>query len=277
MTPDAGLPPPSGIDRLVEIDRDTIEGFQRNGHAVVRGLVSAEEISEFRPAIEALVGRLAEKAVPIEARDTYGRAFLQAHNLWTRSPDTKRLVFAARFAKVAADLLGVEGVRLYHDQALFKEPGGGHTPWHQDQSYWPLETNDTITMWLPLVDVPAEVGTMTFANGSHLRGNLGSFVIGDDSEARFSEVVRELNLVEATHGAVKAGDATFHRGWTLHRAPPNPTSLMRSVMTVIWYADGTRVSQDTSGARFFDHKLWLADTPPGEVAAGPLNPVLWPR
>ena len=78
MTPDAGLPPPSGIDRLVEIDRDTIDGFQRNGHAVVRGLVSPQEISEFRPAIEALVGRLAEKAVPIEARDTYGRAFLQA-------------------------------------------------------------------------------------------------------------------------------------------------------------------------------------------------------
>ena len=61
--------------------------------------------------------------------------------------------------EAAAHLLGVDGVRLSHDQALFKEPGGGRTPWHQDQCYWPLDTDKTITMWMPLVDVPGEVGT----------------------------------------------------------------------------------------------------------------------
>ena len=81
----------------------------------------------------------------------------------------------------------------------------------------------------------------------------------------------------AYYGALKAGDATFHRGWTLHRAPPNPTPLLRSVMTIIWYADGTRVSQDVSGARYYDHILWLAETPSGNRAEGPLNPLLWPR
>ena len=63
-------------------------------------------------------------------------------------------MFAPRFAEVAARLLGVEGVRLYHDQGLFKEPGGGPTPWHQDGYYWPLDTERTITLWMPLVDVP---------------------------------------------------------------------------------------------------------------------------
>lgn len=29
--------------------------------------------------------------------------------------------------------LQVDGVRIYHDQALFKSPGGGPTPWHCDQ------------------------------------------------------------------------------------------------------------------------------------------------
>ena len=38
-----------------------------------------------------------------------------------------------------------KSVRLYHDQALFKEAGGGITPWHQDQHYWPLDTDRTIT------------------------------------------------------------------------------------------------------------------------------------
>jgi ectoine hydroxylase-related dioxygenase (phytanoyl-CoA dioxygenase family) len=277
MSFDSELPAPSDIDRPHPIDAATIADFRRNGHAVIRGLASSGEIAEFRPAIESAVGRLAERVPPIEERNTYGQAFLQAHNLWTRDERTKRFIFSARFAKAAADLMGVDGVRLYHDQALFKEPGGGHTPWHQDQTYWPLDTDETITMWMPLVDVPLEVGTMTFANGSHLRGDLGRFIIGDESEAKFSRTVSELGLATQTHGALKAGDATFHRGWTLHRAPANPTPLMRSVMTIIWYADGTRVSADVTGARVYDHKLWLDETPPGDVAAGPLNPLLWPR
>ena len=277
MTFTADLPPRSGIDETVEITPETIAAFQRDGHAVVRGLASPEEIAEFRPPIEASVARLATRMPALEERDTYGKAFLQAHNLWTRNETTKRFVFSARFARVAAELMGVSGVRLYHDQALFKEPGGGHTPWHQDQTYWPLETDDTITMWMPLVDVPPDVGTMTFAKGSHRHGDLGKYIIGDESEAKFSEIVDQMGLVGETHGALKAGDATFHRGWTLHRAPANPTPLLRSVMTIIWYADGARVSDDVTGARVFDHKLWLGEIPSGEVANGPINPLLWPR
>jgi ectoine hydroxylase-related dioxygenase (phytanoyl-CoA dioxygenase family) len=277
MSIDPSLPEPSTIDQVITLDARTIDDFRENGHTVVHGLASTQEVEEYRPAIEMSVEKLADRVAPLDQRDTYGKAFLQAHNLWTRHEKTKCFVFSARFAKVAADLLGVPGVRLYHDQALFKEPGGGHTPWHQDQTYWPLETNDTITMWMPLVDIPASVGTMTFANGSQTRGDLGRFVIGDESEAAFGETVRRLGLTTQTHGPLKAGDATFHRGWTLHRAPANPTELMRSVMTIIWYADGTCVSADVGGARFFDHKLWLAEIPSGKRANGPLNPLLWPR
>ncbi len=273
----ADLPPPSGIDTPFALDASTVDGFRRHGHAVVRGLASAEEIARFAPPILAQERRLAEKAPPLEERATYFKAFLQGHNLWTRDAAIKPFVFSARFAKVAAELMGVAGVRLYHDQSLTKEPGGGHTPWHQDQTYWPLDTDDTITMWMPLVDVPEAVGTMTFADGSYARRDLGPWTIGDESEAEFAGLVAREGFSTTTHGALKAGDATFHRGWTLHRAPANPTPLMRSVMTVIWYADGTRVSDDLSGVRALDHKYWLGSVPPGEVADGPMNPVLWPR
>ncbi len=273
----ADLPPPSGIDTPFALDGRTVDDFRRNGHAVVRGLASAEEIARFAPPILAQERRLAAKAPPMEERATYFKAFLQGHNLWMRDPAIKPFVFAARFAKVAAELMGVPGVRLYHDQSLTKEPGGGHTPWHQDQTYWPLETDDTITMWMPLVDVPETVGTMTFADGSHARRDLGPWVIGDESEAAFGEMVEREGFITTTHGVLKAGDATFHRGWTLHRAPANSTSLVRSVMTIIWYADGTRVSENLAGVRAMDHQYWLGSVPPGQVADGPLNPVLWPR
>src|SRR5205823_1429564 len=148
-----------------------------------------------------------EGVAPFEARDTYGKAFLQAAHLWRLDDNVRRFVLAPRFAKVAAELLGVGGVRLYHDQALIKESGGGHTPWHQDQRYWPLDTDATITMWMPLDDVPPDVGTMTFACGSHLLGDLAGPVISDDSEAMFDAAVRSKGLALDTHGPLAAGDA----------------------------------------------------------------------
>ena len=81
----------------------------------------------------------------LENRDTYGKAFLKGMNLWSKDEGVRRFVLARRFAAIVANLLGVEGVHVYHDQALLTESGGGITPWHQDQHYWPLDTDNTIT------------------------------------------------------------------------------------------------------------------------------------
>ena len=168
-------------------------------------------------------------------------------------------------------------MRLYHDQALFKEPGGGITPWHQDQFYWPLDTPHTITLWMPLVEITPEMGPMEFASGSHRLGNLGDFAIGDASQEAFQRVVEENELPITAYGEFAAGDATFHGGWTLHRAPPNRTQRMREVVTVIYFAADARVGPLDHPARRFDRDVWLAGCEPGEPAAGPLNPVLWSR
>ena len=265
------------LDGPAAIDPACVAELAEKGHTVVRGLASPEEVEAFRVPIEEDVRRFADTfAKPLDERDTYGKAFLQVPNLWQRSEVVSRFTFSSRFAHAAAQLLGVEGVRLYHDQALTKEPGGGYTPWHQDQVYWPFDTDRTITMWMPLVDVPAEVGSMTFANGSHRHGELGSHVIGDESEAAYDALVGELGLETETHGGLVAGDAPFHTGWTLHRAPANGSDLLRSVMTVIWFADGARVGPIDSRFRRLDQKVWLDSIPTGELAAGPLNPRLWP-
>jgi hypothetical protein len=160
---------------------------------------------------------------------------------------------------------------------LFKEAGGGRTPWHQDQYYWPLDTEKTITMWMPLVDVSAEIGSMTFASGSQRHGYLGSYAISDESDAEFARMVDEKALPLDTHGALAAGDATFHNGWMLHSAPANPTGILRAVMTIIWYADGARVSEPQSPAQEFDRKLWLGGVEAGQPAEGKNNPRLWPN
>lgn len=254
-----------------------IESFRRDGHCVVRGLASADEVAAVRPAIEEAAGRRTAGVAPLEERDTYGKAFLQATNVWRLDEAVREFVFDPRFARAAAELMGVDGVRLYHDQALIKEPGGGPTPWHQDQRYWPLDTPGTVTMWMPLTDVGPEVGSMTFASGSHLLGDFGVPGISDESEAQFAAIVRRRGLPEDSHGALAAGDATFHAGWTLHRAGDNPTSAPRPVITVIYYADGARVSEPADDYQRFDLAMWLKGSAPGERAEGEHNPRLWRR
>jgi len=265
------------LDDSFELSPQTVESFREHGHVVVRALASSEEVAAYRPGlVEAGQSRRYDHR-PLEERDTYGRAFVQMLNLWRADPVSKAFVFARRFAKVAAELLGVDAVRLYHDQALFKEPGGGHTPWHQDQVYWPLDTPATITLWMSLVPVDLEMGPMTFASGSHELGSVGDLVISDESDEEIARLVAERGLERVSCGALAPGDASFHSGWTLHSAPPNVTQRMREAMTIIYYADGTRVGPIDHPARRFDRDTWLKGCEPGALAAGPLNPVLYDR
>lgn len=264
------------LDAPVRLAGDEAEGFARDGHACLRGLLSPAVVAGLAPAVQQAAAARTGAVVPLDERDTYGRAFLQAANVWRLDDDVRRLVCSRRLASAAAALLGVDGVRLYHDQVLTKEAGGGITPWHQDQRYWPLETDATVTVWLPLGPVAAEVGSMTFASGSHLLGDLRGPVISDESEAAFAAAVRERRLELASYGALELGDATFHAGWTLHRAGANPTAGDRPVLTVIYFADGTKVAEPADDFQGFDLAVWLKGLAPGDVAASDRNPLLFP-
>ena len=263
------------LEQAYPLSQEQISSYQRDGHMIIRNLASSSVIDGYRPLIEEEVRQLNRENRPLEERDTYGKAFLQIQNLWERNEIIRQFVFARRFAKVAAQLMGVNGVRMYHDQALFKEPGGGHTPWHQDQIYWPVDTDHTITMWMPLVDISQEVGSMTFASESHKRGYISKLVISDQSHKTLKEYIEHEQLAQVNYGGMTAGDATFHAGWTLHSAPGNPTEHMREVMTVIYVADQTRVLEPDSNARKSDLNRWMPGLKPGDWIDSPLNPVMY--
>lgn len=264
------------LDSDYALTPDQIAGYQKNGFALLRGLASPEETAAYRTVLSGITDEFATNYPPLEKRDTYGKAFIQLGNLWEQSPDAAKFSLARRFAKVAAELMGVEGVRLYHDQALYKEPSGGHTPWHQDQQYWPLDGAKCVTLWMPLVDCSAEMGTMRFAAGSQALGYLGPLNISDDSEKQLSDLVAESGFPIEYAGDMKAGDATFHNGWTIHGAPGNASATTtREVMTVIYVADGATITEPDSGSRKNDLARWFPGLQPGDLAASKLNPLLY--
>jgi ectoine hydroxylase-related dioxygenase (phytanoyl-CoA dioxygenase family) len=262
------------LDSEYPLTQGQIDQYQRDGHILLRGLCSPQEIAAFQPIIGTTTGRYNKETRELKERDTYGRAFLQVTNLWQRDPDVARFVLARRFAQVAARLMQVPGVRLYHDQALYKEPGGGPTPWHQDQFYWPMETDRSITMWMPLVDVPVEKGALTFASGSHTEGSVCPLALSDESEKVIQELVDSRDFPIAVE-PMNAGDATFHSGWTLHRAPGNQTDSLREIMTVIYYPDGTVCSQPRDKFQQLDLDTFFPGRKPGEPADTELNPLVY--
>ncbi|QGQ98169.1 phytanoyl-CoA dioxygenase family protein [Paenibacillus psychroresistens] len=265
----------SELNQPYSLDKDQITRYGDDGHILLRGLASQSLIEHYRPQIVDEVKRLNQETRPLEKRDTYGKAFLQIMNLWEQSKLIEPFVFAKRFAKVAAELMNVTGVRIYHDQALFKEPGGGYTPWHQDQIYWPVDTDKVITLWMPLVDVPDEVGSMTFVSGSHKHGYISKMEISDMSHQTLKSYIESEKLPQANYGALQAGDATFHAGWTLHSAPGNPTAHTREVMTIIYIADETRVLEPDSNARKSDLERWMPGLKAGDPINSRLNPLLY--
>ncbi len=265
------------LDSEYRVPAEAVEKYRRDGHALLRGVASPEEVAAYRPVIQRVVDQYKRETRPLHERDTYGKAFLQITNLWEVDEHARRFVTARRFAQIAADLMGVDAVRVYHDQALFKEAGGGHTPWHQDQYYWPLDTDHTITMWMPLVDASEEMGTMTFASGSQRERYLGPIPISDESQELFNRFVSEKGFPLESCGAMRAGDASFHSGWTLHSAPGNRTDRTREAMTIIYFADGARIIEPDNKNRVADLERWHPGQKPGELAASALNPVVYRR
>ena len=116
------------LDTPYELRETDIGIYQRKGHVLLADVLPAQVIPPYHDAIVQTVAERNTERRALKDRDTYGMAFLQTVNLWEHSAKVREYVMAARFAGIAARLMGVPRVRLYHDQALFKEAGGGITP-----------------------------------------------------------------------------------------------------------------------------------------------------
>ena len=179
----------------------------------------------------------------------------------------------ALLASTAAELLDVRQVRLYQDCVFVKEPGHAETNWHSDLRMTPLDTNDFVTVWVPLTTIPAGLAGsgLLFAEGSHRDFALPFWYkdagTGKDLHGRYRQ---------ASAGRMVPGDATFHHGWVLHAAGgwPAEASAPRVAYTVSFFAEGTRTlpqsDQLRRGATHDEDQESYAEWFPGRVLPGQL-------
>lgn len=263
------------LNATYPLDEATIRRFQEDGFIRLPNVLSAETLAEYAPDISHVVdenNRL--KDVPFEQRSLYDQAFVQVMNIWTRNKHVRELAFSKRLARIAAELMGARGVRMWHDQALYKEPSGGFTPWHVDQQYWPMSGPNSITAWIPLQPVPIEMGPLCFGRGSQRKRIGRDLEISAESERQIGDEVRKAKIDEVQE-PYELGDVSFHLGWTLHRAGPNQTSQPRRVFTIIYMDVDMRLATPTNKNQQLDWETWTPSTQIGEVMADQLNPVLY--
>ena len=264
------------LDQPYSVTPEQSSFFAQHGFIKIKNIFDASVIDYMNIVISKEVDRLNNQQVPLEERDTYGKAFLQIMNLWTHTTVVKDIVFSKRIAQIATGLMQTNGVRLYHDQALFKEPKGGHTPWHADQYYWPLATENTVTAWIPLQATPLNYGPLEFSAGSNKLTAGRDKQISDESQAFLEAELKNQNF-EHVIESFDVGEISFHRGWLYHRAGPNVSGNMRKVMTMIYMDKDTVLKEPENHNQLADWEAWCPGATVGATIATPLNPVLYEK
>jgi hypothetical protein len=255
--------PEIGGTRLIEADEIAV--FRRDGHVKIPHALDAEIVAAYRPHIVEAVyaGRAPNTGVNL--------------NLWTRSEVLRPFVLSTRLARIAADLLGVDAVRLLRDEPFFKTPGGIGTPWHQDAPFLPLDTKNIVTLWIPLMKLRAEHAPVHYVTGSHHGGPQGFSMPTEEAMAEFEARILADGFSIDCYGTFEVGDVAAHHGWTLHGAPTNRSTERREALIIIYFADGARIVDVPGESGVPTLAELLPGAKPGDLAASELTPLVYDR
>lgn len=251
------------IAGVYPITPDKLADFQRNGHVRLNHVLVPEELAVYRDHVKSAVERGG------------GR---RNCNVWTTDEPSRKFITSPRLARIAADLLQVDKVRLLRDEPYFKGRTDLNTPWHQDAYFLPLDPPNIVTLWIPLTGMTSEMAPMSYFDGSHKAGFLGLCPPDDASMSKFAHKVAQSGYNVSNYGAFAPGDLAAHAGQTMHGSGKNRSDRMREVIIIIYFADGARItdgSQMPKGGPPLE--VLLPGARPGELADGPGTPLVFSR
>jgi phytanoyl-CoA hydroxylase len=219
---------------------EQIQFYRQNGYVKLEDVLSLEELEGLRRSVDEVRQKKFNSSIEVSAdKPEYEKVFVQKVNVWRVHEGIRAYTFNPKIADIARRLVGVERIRLWHDQILVKMPGDSkHTEWHQDYPYWPMNEMGQLSCWMALDDVDEDNGCMQFIPGSQRWGALDPIEL--DNPQDIFNMVPEKEIKELTPVPVplKAGSCTFHNALTFHYAGPNRTERPRRAMVTIFMPDG---------------------------------------
>ncbi|SDH21216.1 phytanoyl-CoA dioxygenase family protein [Mucilaginibacter gossypii] len=231
-----------------ELSPQDIAQYRHNGFLVVEDFLSPDELDFWRTALDEAVANRNGNKMP-DRKEVYGKGddadksyydnvFDQLINLWQDNDKIKQIMVDERLGKMAAQLSGADGIRIWHDQALIKKPWANPTSWHLDTPYWSFSDRRALSIWVALDDATYENGCLFFIPGSYLQTTFENPGIGKNMGAIFT-TYPEFKTTKAVAAPIKAGSCSFHNGLTIHGAHANMTPGYRRAMTCAYMPDGS--------------------------------------
>ena len=223
-----------------EITQAQIDTYQANGFVVMDEFLTPEELGIWREAVDKGVRERKGRKLVVEGTEDddrwkdrgsfYDYVFVQRLNLWKDNPAVKELILDPRIGKMATELAQTEGMRVWHDQALIKQPWANATAWHHDNPKWSFYSPDAISIWVALDDATYQNGCLYFLAGSHKKTTYVNVPIAENMSDLFREYPDFVNM-QSIAAPMKAGCCSFHNGLLAHGAGANMTSGWRRAMT----------------------------------------------
>ena len=251
---------------------ETIQTFRERGYVLTENVFEHLALARHATSVDKEVAkRTSSDKRNIDEKSAYEQSFLQCMRLWETSSDVRALTFDPGLAGIAAQLLGASSVRLWQDQALYKEPGGRETDAHQDQTFWPIGEVPLVSAWIPFDAIEKSNGAMSYVPGSHKAGALRPVDITHSTEPHNILADPALNGLSPESTNVNLGSVVWHSGFTVHQAAANASDSARRVFTVIYFADGFRRIKNWPVFPLDRAKVGV-----GELMQGEGLPVVWP-
>jgi ectoine hydroxylase-related dioxygenase (phytanoyl-CoA dioxygenase family) len=208
------------------VDAATFDAFKRDGACVIRGAFT-NWVETLRQGIARNMAEPSADVKVYTGSNGMGRFFGDYCN-WNRIPEYRDFIFNSAAANIGQQLMGSKHVRLFHEHVLVKEASADvATPWHQDQPYYCVDGDETVSLWVPLDDIPRE-RTLEFVGGSHKWGKyfrperFNKTLLNENDGL---EAVPDINGNRGTYQILgwelKPGDAVAFNFKTLHGAPAN--------------------------------------------------------
>jgi ectoine hydroxylase-related dioxygenase (phytanoyl-CoA dioxygenase family) len=267
--------------------RNAAVALERDGAAVIRGVLSASWIDRLRHAIDDELTHGSPTASEFGGDEGrfYGDVFL-----WRRSEDFRAIAMDSPLPALAAQLMRATTVHLFYDQLFVKEPGSVEpSPWHQDLPYWPIAGRQIISLWIPADPASPDNGVVSYVRGSHRWGRTfrpqafgksGNARAFDDSPF---EPIPDIDAAghEFLTWSLEPGDVLVHHAMSIHGATGNRSSDARRRALAIRYA-GDDVRYTPRPGTFMDIEAVRRNVPRPDIAAnaplgGALFPRVWPR
>ncbi|MBC8165083.1 MAG: phytanoyl-CoA dioxygenase family protein [Bryobacteraceae bacterium] len=223
---------------------EQIQRYQADGFLSFPGFLSAKEVIELKDSVLRAVESMGQNKVAgggatlKKADSYYEKVFTQRLNLWRIEETVKNYMLSPELGRVLCELAGVDGMRVWHDQALIKEPYGNPTRWHLDNPFWSFHSRNSISIWIALEDATPHNGCMYFIPGTHKLARFDNVGIGAELDALF-KVYPEMAEIDPVPVPMRAGDCSFHNGLTAHGAGANMTRGRRIAMTCAYMPEGS--------------------------------------